>query len=103
MRLIDVDAAIDRYYAEYKKQDICDGAEDRDWLMRCISEAPIIDAGPIVRCKDCKFYKCGVCIRKTKQGGKHAVDRVSANFFCAAGRLRASVVLDREEIEDERI
>lgn len=25
-RLIDVDAAIDRYYAEYKKQDIYDGS-----------------------------------------------------------------------------
>jgi hypothetical protein len=47
MRLIDADAAIDRYYAEYKKQDICDGGEDRDWLKRCIDEAPTIEAEPV--------------------------------------------------------
>lgn len=48
MRLIDYQAAIDRYYAEYKKQDICDGSEDRDWLKRCFDEAPTIDAVPVV-------------------------------------------------------
>ena len=46
-RLIDVDAAIDRYYAEYKKQDIYDGSQDRDWLKRCIDEAPTIEAEPV--------------------------------------------------------
>lgn len=46
MRLIDYQAAIDRYHAEYKKQDICDGSEDRDWLKRCFDEAPTIDAVP---------------------------------------------------------
>lgn len=39
MRLIDVDAALYRYYAEYREQDICDGAEDRDWLMQCLNQA----------------------------------------------------------------
>lgn len=43
MRLIDADAAVDRYYAEWDKKDICDGAQDRDWLKQCIDEAPIID------------------------------------------------------------
>lgn len=42
-RLIDVDAAMGRYYAEYKKQDIYDGSQDRDWLKRCIDEAPTIE------------------------------------------------------------
>jgi len=51
MRLIDYDAAIDRYYAEYKKQDICDGAEDRDFLKRCFDEAETIDAAPVVHGK----------------------------------------------------
>lgn len=48
MRLIDYDAAIDRYYAEYEKQDICDGAEDRDFLKRCFDEAPTVDAAQVV-------------------------------------------------------
>lgn len=42
MRLIDADAILDRYYAEFEKQDICDGSQDKDWLMRCIKEAPTI-------------------------------------------------------------
>lgn len=39
-RLIDADAVLDRYYAEYEKQDICDGSQDKDWLMQCLEEAP---------------------------------------------------------------
>lgn len=42
MRMIDADAVLDRYYAEFEKQDICDGSQDRDWLMRCIEEAPTL-------------------------------------------------------------
>lgn len=41
-RAIDADAVLDRYYAEFEKQDICDGSQDRDWLMRCIEEAPTL-------------------------------------------------------------
>lgn len=42
MRMIDVDAVLDRYYAEHEQQDICDGAEDRNWLMKCLNEAPTL-------------------------------------------------------------
>ena len=42
-RLIDYQAAVDRYYTEFEKQDICDGAQDRDWLKQCFDEAPTID------------------------------------------------------------
>ena len=41
-RAIDADAVLDRYYAEFEKQDIFDGSQDRDWLMRCIEEAPTL-------------------------------------------------------------
>lgn len=41
-RAIDADAVLARYYAEFEKQDIFDGSQDRDWLMRCIEEAPTI-------------------------------------------------------------
>lgn len=56
MKLIDADKAIGRYYAEWEKQDISDGAQDRDWLKQCIDEAPAIDAVPVVRCKDCTYF-----------------------------------------------
>ena len=55
MRLIDADKAIGRYYAEWEKQDISDGAQDRDWLKQCIDEAPTIDAVPVVRCRECIY------------------------------------------------
>ena len=42
-RLIDYQAAVDRYYAEFEKQDICDGAQDMDWLKRCFDESPTIE------------------------------------------------------------
>lgn len=48
MRLIDYDAAIDRYYAEYEKQNICDGARDRDFIKRCFDEAETVDASPVM-------------------------------------------------------
>lgn len=41
-RVIDADAVLDRYYAEFEKQDIFDMSQDRDWLMRCIVEAPTL-------------------------------------------------------------
>lgn len=56
MKLIDADKAIGRYYAEWEKQDISDGAQDRDWLKQCIDEAPAIDAVSVVRCKDCTYF-----------------------------------------------
>lgn len=43
-RMINIDDALDRYYAEWELQDICSGEEDRDWLMKCINEAPTIEA-----------------------------------------------------------
>lgn len=52
-RLINIDAALDRYYAEWASQDICSGEEDRDWLMKCFNEAPEIETEPVVYCKNC--------------------------------------------------
>lgn len=48
-RIINADAVLDRYYAEFEQQDICDGWEDRDWLMKCLTEAPAITqpTGPL--------------------------------------------------------
>lgn len=38
-RMVDLDAVLNRYYTEYKQQDICDGSQDVEWLMRCLDEA----------------------------------------------------------------
>lgn len=57
--LIDYQAAIDRYYAEWDKQDICDGDEDRDWLKKCFDEAPEID--PVHAAGGCYCRECKKC------------------------------------------
>ena len=69
MRPIDADAVLDRYYAEYERQDICDGAEDRDWLMKCLYEAPTLTPqNEPLRCTGCMyldedFVPCVHCVR----------------------------------------
>lgn len=74
MRLIDYDAAIGRYYSEWDKRDICDGAQDRDWLKQCIDDAPTIDPKDLQlhgrwervipsksAAKWCRSVSCSVC------------------------------------------
>lgn len=47
MRLIDADALIDML-----------GVSDTDIeIQELLNEAPTIDAVPVIRCKDCRFYK----------------------------------------------
>ena len=86
--LISRSAPIDRYYAEYEKQDICDGDEDRDWLKKCIEEAPAVDAVEVVRCKDCKWLYDGkdmyCCIKHT---GLALINRDGLSF-CSYGERR---------------
>ena len=57
-RLIDYQAAVDRYYTEFEKQDICDGEQDRDLLKQCFDESPTIDpvhAAGACYCWECRF------------------------------------------------
>lgn len=66
MRLIDADAVWERYHKEYRQQDIYDGMQDKDWLERCINEAPTVDAEPTrygkwieVGSLSCRCDQCG--------------------------------------------
>ena len=85
MRLIDADKAIGRYYAEWEKQDISDGAQDRDWLKQCIDDAPAIDAVPVVRCPQCEHHE---------DNGYHFCNKWEhflpddSEFFCAFGERK---------------
>lgn len=56
MRLIDADSVFCRYYGEFEKQGICDGAQDRDWIKKCVEEAETVDAVPVVRCRECRHW-----------------------------------------------
>ena len=85
MRLIDADMATDRYYADWEKMNIYSGEADRNWLMRCINEAPTIDAVPVVRCPQCIHHE---------DNGYHFCNKWEhflpddSEFFCAFGERK---------------
>ena len=63
-RLIDYQAAVDRYYTEFEKQDICDWEQDRDLLKQCFDESPTIDpvhASGACYCRECKYQDECIC------------------------------------------
>ena len=78
MRLVDLDAVIDCLEVEWGYEGI---RED-------LYSLPVVDAVPVVRCKDCEYscdeisYLCcshGVCVDC----------EVQPNFYCAYGKRRA--------------
>lgn len=100
-RLIDYQAAVDRYYAEFEKQDICDGAQDRDWLKRCFDESPTIDpvhAAGACYCRectcwnrhddilpDCRFPDWGYCSKMLDSDSEIEITTLE-NDFCSRGQ-----------------
>jgi hypothetical protein len=85
MRLIDADAVLARYYAEWEYHCFQLGQDERAWLRQCIDDAPTIEAEPVKHgrwelhadgsgtCNQCRFRQkhiwddddaqnyCGVC------------------------------------------
>lgn len=84
-RLIDYQAAVDRYYTEFEKQDICDWEQDRDLLKQCFDESPTIDpvhAAGACYCRECKHWQehydyCKEFAEERNQGD-----------FCSRGQRR---------------
>ena len=54
MRLIDADKLIKHIEVEYQK---FDSVYDTYEVLKDIKNEPTIDAVPVVRCKDCKYYR----------------------------------------------
>lgn len=89
-RLIDYQAAVDRYYTEFEKQDICDWEQDRDLLKQCFDESPTIDpvhAAGACYCRECKHYDHGCCVVKRYIGDDHIIS-MPQDGFCSFGRRR---------------
>ena len=72
-KMIDADAVLDRYYTEFERQDICDGSEDRDWLMKCLAEAPALtQPNEPLTCEGCVYLEeliapCAYCARMKRE------------------------------------
>ena len=99
-RLIDADKRI----AEIKKL-YCDGCDNYggakcracwvDDAMCLIDDATVVDAVPVVRCRDCKWYMPGdlftdimFCHRLKKDNGKPAKYNYCADDFCSYGERK---------------
>lgn len=74
MRLIDADALMEKYH----KTTVWDS-----WVE--INNAPTVDAEPVVRCKDCKYWDNGRC-----EGIRNGLIReyTYPNDYCSYGEWK---------------
>ena len=104
MRLIDADEALRLFGEEYEetKELIHNGETHLDNLAEGFTEAahiikyilPTVDAVPVVRCKDCKYFDSDDnWLDKWEYCKKNCID-VSEDWFCKSGM--------REDKENEK-
>lgn len=99
MRLIDADNVRGLFDAEFKEtrklilagethlDNLAEGFTEAD---RVIREMPTVDAEVVVRCKDCKHYDMGVCLKIYSDGNVHpeAWQSRKPEDFCSYGERR---------------
>lgn len=99
MRLIDADNVRGLFDAEFKEtrklilagethlDNLAEGFTEAD---RVIREMPTVDAEVVVRCKDCKHYDMGVCLKIYSDGNVHpeAWQSRKPDDFCSYGERR---------------
>ena len=81
MRLIDADALI--------KEANADGAYGYVDAKQ-IADAPTVDAVEVVRCRECKHYEMGVCLKIYDDGAasRYAWQERKPNDFCSYGEQK---------------
>ena len=53
---------------------------DKEFIISEIEAQPTVDAVPVVRCRHCKYYKCGDCT--------HEFWGVAENDYCSDGERK---------------
>ena len=107
MRLIDADRAasienLDQY------SDLAAALGDVQTVRDILSDAPTIDAVPVVRCRECTHYK--IC-DEWKNGKRmlceihhHSyLDHDGDNHFCSWGQRKIETVLPKSDAKDESL
>lgn len=63
---------------------------DEDTILDLVDSIPTVDAVPVVRCKDCKYYEMGVCLKIYSDGNVHqdAWQRRKPVDFCSYGERK---------------
>ena len=81
MRLIDADALMDEV-----NSDGAYGYVD----AKQISESPTVDAVPVVRCRECKHYEMGTCLKIYDDGAasRYAWQERKPDDFCSYGERK---------------
>lgn len=78
MRLIDADETVEHAWR--------DRLDSRERIAQMIENMPTIDAVPVIRCKDCKYYMGNwYCEAWNNSPGFPAVD---GNMFCSMGERK---------------
>ena len=86
MRLIDGDALWERLNDEPWENNA-----DRDEIaLPIVNAAPTVDAEVVVRCRDCKHYDLGVCLKIYSDGNAHpeAWQSRRPEDFCSYGERK---------------
>ena len=86
MRLIDADVLLEEFRKEMDKS-IFEGRSVRE----VIDNAPTIDAVPVVRCRDCRWWdkqkeQCGITPTATPYGHCHDGETLEHSMIKDAGR-----------------
>ena len=83
MRIIDADAT---------KRRVADTFFDTliPCVNRALDDSPTIDAVPVVRCRECKHYKTGICLKIYYDGlaSRYAWQERKPNDFCSYGERK---------------
>ena len=101
MRLIDADELKERILVERRKIPLtCPGASYEFYIskpyqhgnsmrggirkaLRCMEQCKTVDAVPVVRCKDCKFFHDkGYCTKTT------GLTRIKPDYYCSYGERK---------------
>ena len=80
MRLIDVDEL-----AKELSKRVWYKQEDEKQAVRIVKEFPTVDAVPVVRCRECKWYCEYYC------GWRQIIGELPEDFYCADGDRKGGV------------
>ena len=94
-------ASVEEFMEQYKMTDTehvySNGTEYvpiyrmKQWFEHCRNQQrPTIDAVPVVRCRECKHYEIGVCLKIYDDGAasRYAWQEWKPNDFCSYGELK---------------
>ena len=103
MRLVDADRAasienLDQY------SDLAAALGDVQTVRDILSDAPTIDAVPVVRCRECRYrytMNCSMYYECSQCGGQW--DWTTDDGFCDRGRRKMETILPKSDAKDESL